>query len=157
MSKNLPPQTTVSKVEIPRFMGKWYVIANIPTILEKNAFGATETYIWNSEKKRIDVDFRFNKNSFDGPEKKIPQKAFIYNAETNSEWRVQPIWPLKFAYLIVDLAPDYSDTIIGVPNREHVWIMARSPKLSDSRYRELLSKVKGFGYDLEKLQKVPQQ
>jgi apolipoprotein D and lipocalin family protein len=154
---NLPPQPTVSKVEISRFMGQWYVIANIPTFLEKNAFNATEKYTWNQDAQRIDIDFRFNKNSFDGPEKKIPQKAFIYNTQTNAEWRVQPFWPLKFAYLIVGLADDYSDTIIGVPDRGHVWIMARTPKISETRYNELVEKVKSFGYDITQLQKVPQK
>ena len=156
MDKNLPPQPTVSKVEIPKFMGRWYVIANIPTVFEKGAFNATETYNWNAKEERIDVDFRFNKDSFEGPEKSYPQKAWIYDQESKSEWRVQPFWPLKFAYLIVHLAEDYSDTIIGVPNRGHVWIMSREPKLSDSRYDELLGKVRSFGYDMSKVQRVPQ-
>jgi apolipoprotein D and lipocalin family protein len=156
MSKNLPPQPTVARVEIPRFMGKWYVIACIPTFLEKGAFNATEAYAWNEEKDRIDVDFSYNKDGFEGPEKHVAQKAFIYNKETNAEWRDQPIWPLKFAYLIVDLASDYSDTIVGVPNREHVWIMAREPQLREARYEELVKKVKSLGYDVSQLQKVPQ-
>ena len=157
MEKTLPPQPAVSKVEIPKFMGRWYVIANIPTAFEKGAYNAIETYAWNQAEERIDVDFRYNKDSFDGVEKKYPQKAFIYNQDTKSEWRVQPFWPLKFAYLIVHLADDYSDTIIGVPDRGHVWIMAREPKISEARYAELVEKVRSFGYDISKLQKVPQR
>ena len=155
MDKTLPPQPTVAKVEIPKFMGRWYVIASIPTVFEKGAFNAIETYTWNEKKDRIDVDFRFNKDAFDGDEKKYPQKAFIYNEESKAEWRVQPFWPLKFAYLIVDLADDYSDTIIGVPDRGHVWIMAREPQMTETRYAALVAKVKSLGYDLAKLVKVP--
>ena len=154
---NLPPQPTVSHVDIQKFMGPWYVIANIPTIFEKNAYNAVEIYSWNEKENRIDIDFSFYKDSFDGPVKKIPQTATIYNKETNSEWRVRPIWPLSLAYLIVDLAPDYSDTIIGVPSRKYVWIMARTKTLSEERYQQLVAKVKGFGYDISKLQKVPQK
>ena len=157
MDKSLPPQPTVPHVEIPKFMGRWYVIANIPTPFEKGAHNAIETYVWNEAKDRIDIDFRYNKDSFDGAEKKYPQKGFIYNQATKSEWRVQPFWPLKFAYLIVHLADDYSDTIIGVPDRGYVWIMAREPKISDARYAELVEKVRSFGYDIGKLQKVPQR
>ena len=153
----LPPQPTVPKVEISKFMGPWYVIASIPTAFEGGAYNAVETYTWNEEKERIDVDFRFNKDSFDGPEKKYPQKAFIYDQESKAEWRVQPFWPLKFAYLIVGLADDYSDTIVGVPDRSHVWIMAREPRITETRYNELVAKVKSLGYDLSKLQKVPQR
>lgn len=157
MEKNLPPQPTVERVEIPRFMGKWYVIANIPTSPEKGAFNATEAYTWNAEKETIDVEFKFNKDGFDGKEKSIPQTAWIHNQTTKAEWRVRPIWPLKFAYLIVDLAPDYTDTIVGVPDRSHVWIMSREPHMKESRYNELVSKVKNFGYDISKLERVPQQ
>ena len=32
-----PPMATVDQVDLPRFMGDWYVIANIPTFLEKDA------------------------------------------------------------------------------------------------------------------------
>jgi apolipoprotein D and lipocalin family protein len=157
MDRDLPPQPIVNKVEIPRFMGKWYVIANIPTMFEKNAYNATETYSWNSEKSQIDIDFKFNKNGFDGPVKSIPQKAFIFDDKTKAEWRVQPFWPLKFAYLIVDLADDYSDTIIGVPSRNHVWIMARTPQIPADRYARLVEKTKSLGYDIAKLEKVPQR
>ena len=156
MFKNLPQQSLVSKIEIPKYMGKWFVIANIPTLFEKDVFNASESYKWNSEKNRIDVEYKCNRNSFTGPEMKVPQKAFVYNHKTNSEWRVQFIWPIKFAYLIVDLADDYSDTIVGVPNRKHCWIMAREPKISESRYKELVAKVKSQGYDVSQLMRVPQ-
>jgi apolipoprotein D and lipocalin family protein len=31
-------------MELSKFMGSWYVIANIPTPFEKNAYNAMETY-----------------------------------------------------------------------------------------------------------------
>ncbi|MES3039262.1 MAG: lipocalin family protein [Bdellovibrionota bacterium] len=152
----LPKQETVPYVDIPKFMGNWFVISAIPTYFEKDAFQATEAYTWNEKKDRIDIDYRHKEGSMNGKEKSIPQKAFIYNKETNSEWRVQPFWPLKFAYLVIDLAPDYSDTVIGVPDRDHVWIMARSRVMNEDRYNELVEKIRKLGYDTSKLIKVPQ-
>jgi apolipoprotein D and lipocalin family protein len=153
---HLPPQPTVAKVDLKRFMGKWYVIASIPTRFEKGAVNATETYTWNEKENRVDIDFRYRQDSPSGEEKNIPQKGFIHNQETKAEWRVQPLWPFQFAYLIVDLADDYSDTIVGVPDRDLVWIMARKPEMSDSRYMALESKLGRLGYELSKLKKVPQ-
>ena len=40
---------TVDQVDIDRFMGPWYVIANIPTFLEKGAHNAVETYSLNDD------------------------------------------------------------------------------------------------------------
>ena len=74
---------TVDYVDLDKFMGDWYVIANIPTWFEKGAHNALEQYLWN-EKGYIDVIFSFNKNSFSGERKKLTQKAFIYNKTTNA-------------------------------------------------------------------------
>jgi apolipoprotein D and lipocalin family protein len=156
-SRNLAPLQTVDKIDLERFMGHWYVIANIPTWVEKGAHNALETYTWNEKENRIDVTFTFNKDSFDGPKKIYTQKAFIHNHETLAEWRIQFFWPLKFPYLIIDVAPDYSDTVISVPNRQYLWIMARTPEISPARYQQLLEKLRAQDFDLSKIELVPQR
>jgi len=135
------PLQTVAYIDIPRFMGRWYVIANIPTSIEKGAHNAIELYTWNGEKDRVDIDFRFNKDSFDGKLKVYPQKAWIHDARTNAEWRVQPVWPLRFAYLVLDVGEDYEYTVIGVPNRKYIWIMAREPEMDEELYAALVGRA----------------
>lgn len=154
---NLPPLEIAPKIEVSRFMGKWYVIGSIPTMFEKGAYNAIEIYTWNEDTQKIDVDFSFNKDSFDGPIKKIPQTAWIYNKETNTEWRVRPFWPLSLAYLILDVSADYTETIVGVPDRKYVWLMARTPQISESRYQELYAKIQKMGFDMKQFKKVPQK
>ena len=61
---------TVPYVDIKKFMGDWYVIANIPTFLEKNATNAIESYRLNS-KNEIETTFSFYKNSPDGEKKEF--------------------------------------------------------------------------------------
>ena len=39
-----PPIETVDYVDLERFMGDWYVIASIPTFIEKGAHNAVESY-----------------------------------------------------------------------------------------------------------------
>jgi apolipoprotein D and lipocalin family protein len=59
------PIRTESSVNIDRFMGDWYVVANIPTFLEKNAWNALETYE-RVDERRIQTTFSFNKGGPDG-------------------------------------------------------------------------------------------
>ena len=153
---NSKPQTLVNHVDLERFMGDWYVIANIPTMFEKGAVNAVENYSWNSEKGIVDVTFSYHQDNPEGRFKQMTQKGFIYNTESNAEWRVQPLWPLKLGYLIIDLAEDYSYTVIGVPNRKYLWIMARESSLSDSVYQSILERITVQGYDIGLIQKVPQ-
>lgn len=148
---------TVEHVEIQKFMGEWYVLAGRFTFLEKGAHNAVETYTWNSEKKRIDIDFTFNKGSFDGPQKSIPQKGWIENETTNAHWKISPFWPLKFDYLIIAMADDYSWTAIGVPDQKYLWIMARKWESSDKTVATALAQLKATGYKTEDLVLVPHQ
>jgi apolipoprotein D and lipocalin family protein len=156
-SSSQRPLKTVPYVDLSRFMGDWYVIANIPTFIEKDAYNALETYQWNEKEQRIDVLFKFNKGDFNGEQKVYTQKAFIFDSKTNAEWRIQFFWPFKFPYLIIDLAPDYSYTVIGVPNRSYVWIMARTPQLNENLYLQILARLREQGYETSLIQSVPQQ
>lgn len=151
------PQELVDYVDIQRFMGDWYVISSIPTVFEKGAVNAIETYTWNEKKGIVDVGFTYRVGSPDGKVKSMTQRGFIYDSESNAEWRVQPLWPLKLGYLIIDLADDYSYTVVGVPSRNYLWIMAREPALSDSVYQGILDRVAAQGYDLDAIQLVPQE
>ena len=70
---------------------------------------------------------------------------------------MQFLWPFKSAYLITRLDDDYQTTIIGVPSRKYVWIMARTKVIPEARYQELVAEVKRTGHDVSKLRKVPQR
>jgi lipocalin len=52
---------------------------------------------------------------------------------------------------------DYTQTVIGSTKRDYVWVMARKPYIPDDDYNRILDFIKSQGYDLSKLQKVPQQ
>ncbi len=148
---------TVEKVEIDKFMGDWYVLAGRFTFLEKEVHNGLERYTWNQDKKQIDVDFTYNKGSLTGPKKSIPQKAWIYNQVTNAHWKVSPMWPLKFDYLIVAMDTNYRWTAIGVPDQKYLWIMARDWKNPEPIIKEALSKLNENGYNTKDLVHVPQQ
>ncbi len=151
-----PEMQTVGYVDLERFMGDWYVIANIPTFLEKGAHNAVETYELNDD-GTIATTFTFNDGSFDGERKQYKPKGFVKDHSTNALWGMRFVWPIKADYRIVYLKDDYSQTIIGRQKRDFVWIMARTPTISDGDYEELVNYVKGLGYDISKLERVPQR
>lgn len=147
---------TVDYVDLDRFMGAWYVIANIPTFLEKDAYNAVETYSLNDD-GTVQTVFTFNKGGFDGKRKEYSPKGFIKDEQSNALWGMRFVWPIKADYRIVYLADDYSRTVIARQKRDFVWIMAREPIISDADYREMIDFVESIGYDVTKIQKVPQQ
>ena len=148
------PLKTVDYVDIQRFMGDWYVIANIPTFLEKNAYNPVESYRLD-EDGSIATTFSFNAGAMDGEKKVYTPRGFIINRETNAEWGMQFIWPIKADYRIVYLDEDYQHTIIGRNNLDYVWIMARQPKISNKMMDELTQFVASMGYDSSLLELAP--
>jgi apolipoprotein D and lipocalin family protein len=132
------------------------VIANIPTFIEKQAYGAVESYRLDSD-GTIDTTFTFNKGAFDGPRKRYNPRGFIFDRQSNAVWGMRFVWPIKADYRIVYVSDDYRRTIIGRQARDYVWIMARTPTIADADYQELLGIVKREGYDISLVQKVPQR
>jgi apolipoprotein D and lipocalin family protein len=150
-------EKTVSSVDLDRFMKKWYVIAGRFTWMEEGAHNAVEEYKFNNKEQRIDINFYFNKDSFTGAVKKIPQKAWVENKKTNAHWKVSPFWPLKFDYIVIALADDYSWTAIGVPNEKYLWIMSDRWELTDKELGGILSKIKSAGYPVNDIVRIPQK
>jgi apolipoprotein D and lipocalin family protein len=152
----LPPIETVAHVDLQRFMGDWYVIANIPTWVEKGAHNAVESYELAPD-GTIKTTFTFRKGGFDGELKKHQPTGFVTDRNSNAVWGMQFLWPIKADYRIVYLTEDYSQTVIGRNKRDYVWIMARTPEIPEEDYARIVALLGTQGYDTSKLQRVPQR
>jgi apolipoprotein D and lipocalin family protein len=151
-----PPLTTEAQVDLDRFMGDWYVIANIPTSIERGAHNAVESYALDADGS-IGTTFTFRDGAFDGEVKRYCPRGFVGDDSSKAIWRMQFIWPIKADYRIVHVSPDYQRTIVGREKRDYVWIMARSAQIADAELKDLMDRVAREGYDLSRVERVPQQ
>src|SRR6201996_7259345 len=102
-----PELRTVPHVDLPRYMGDWYVIANIPYFAEKDCYDSVESYALRAD-GNIDNWFTCRKKSFDAPLKRIATAlATVTNKETNASWRVRFFKVISVKYLILELDPGY--------------------------------------------------
>ena len=150
----LAPVTLARQVDLARFAGTWYVIANIPTMFEGGAHNATEHYVLDAD-GTMDTTFSFRADAFDGPLKTYHSRGYVLDAD-HAVWGQQYVWPIRADYRISYVADDYSATIITREKRDHVWIMARSPSLPDAELARLTAFVASQGYDVAMLKRVPQ-
>jgi len=150
------PLHTVERVDLARFMGDWYVIASIPTFIERDAYNAIESYQLVGD-KRVATTFRFNKGSFDGPLKTYKPTGFVRNDPSNAIWGMQFIWPIKADYRVMYLDEGYTQTVIGRNKRDFVWIMARTPAIPEDEYANIIMLIAEQGYDTAKIRRVPQR
>ena len=150
------PVPLVASVDLPRFMGDWYVIGIIPNFVEKNAYNSVESYRLNAD-GTIATTFRYRKGGFDGPLKTMTPKGFVEPGTHNALWGMRVFWPFKGEYRIAWLAPDYSVTIIGRSKLDYVWLMARKPTMSDADFSRFSALIASWGYDGTKFVRVPQR
>jgi apolipoprotein D and lipocalin family protein len=155
-SASRPPLTTVDELDLERFMGDWYVIASIPTRLEREAHNAVESYRHEGE-GRIATTFSFRKGAFDGPEKRYTPTGFVREGSGNAVWGMRFVWPIKAEYRVMYVDPEYRTTIIGRTKRDYVWIMAREPELPDVELEGLIERAVDVGYERDAIVRVPQR
>ncbi len=145
-----------SNVDLPRFMGDWYVIGFIPIFPERDAHNPVESYRLNAD-GTIATTYRYRDGSFDKKLTKNTPKGFVVPNTNNALWGMQFLWPFKGEYRIAYVEPDYSVTIVARNKRDYVWLLARRPEMDDrayARYRELIA---AMGYDMSEFTRTPQQ
>ena len=146
---------TLPQVDLNKFMGDWYVIANIPTPFVKNAYNAVQNYELQAD-GTVATKFTYREGGFDGKLKTLTPKGYVNDDPSHASWGLQ-FGPILAEYLIAYVSPDYTEAIIARSSRDFVWIMARTPVISDADYDALVSKVASWGYDTEHLEKIPQR
>ena len=153
---DMPALAQVSHVDLPRYMGDWYVIACIPTFVEAHAWNEVESYRLDADGS-IPTHLRFNDGATGGPLKEHDSRAFVQEGSGNAVWGEQYVWPFKADYRIAWLAPDYGEVVVAREKRDYVWIMARTPTIPDADLARLTAFVGTQGYDVAKLRRVPQE
>jgi apolipoprotein D and lipocalin family protein len=151
-----PPLALAPNVDLARYMGDWYVIANIPTFIEEGAHNAVESYQLATD-GTIQTTFTFRAGSFDGALKRYTPRGYVLDRTSNAVWGMQFVWPIKADYRIAYLSPDHSQTVIAREKRDYVWIMARAAHIPEPDYQRILAFVASQGYDIAQIRKVPQR
>ena len=154
------PVPLVSSVDIPRYMGDWYVVAHIPTWLDTKAHNSLENYRLLPD-GRIAVMYTNRQGSFEGREKRLAPTGHVVPGSNGALWDMQFTWLQNLCcmgeYRIGHLEPDYSVAIIARSKLDYAWLFSRSPQMSDEALARYAAMLKGWGYDTSKLLRVPQQ
>lgn len=148
------PLKLAPKVDLDRYMGRWFVIANIPYVLEKGNVGAYVEYHVKDGKIQ-DLYFAHPK-TFDAPLSKSEGHGYVVDGSNNAKWRVTFLWPFYVTYPILYVSPDYQVALVGYPDRSLGWVFSRKPNMSNSELKALLKRFAAQGYDVSQFRRVPQ-
>lgn len=151
-----PDLSTVPSVDLDRYMGRWNVIAAMPTIFEKGKVATADIYARRPD-GRLEANYAFRKGSLDAPEKEWKGVAKIVDPATNARWQVQLFWPFWADYDILELDPNYRHAVVSSRGGKWLWILARDTTLPEATYAELERRLTQRGLDPSQLVRVPQR
>lgn len=151
----------VPSVDLSRYTGKWYEIARLPNKFQKDCIGevtATYSLVGKGQLKVV------NECRKQGGIKRAEGKARLRAKDgVNSKLKVRfaPSWlawlPFVWGdYWIIELAPDYSHSVVGTPDRKYLWVLSRAADMEEETYQRLIEKAAAEGFDVSKLAKTRQ-
>lgn len=141
--------STVERVEMDKYLGEWYEIVRKPHSFEKGMTRVKATYTLLPD-GRIDVRNEGMKN---GKHKVAHGKA--RTTDTAGQLKVTFfIFPAE--YNIMELAPDYSYSVVGGSNDGYLWILSRTPQMEPEVLAGIYERLEGRGYDLSDIVLVEQ-
>jgi len=149
------PLITVDQVELDRYTGKWFEIARIDHGFQKGCINSTAEYA-----VRDDGDIKVTNRCYvpkKNEYKKAVGRAWIKDKKTNSKLRVQfflsrfKVSFLSGNYWILALDDDYQHVMVGSPDRDYLWILARDSVMDSETLKALVDQAIEQGFDRERI------
>lgn len=153
------PPRPVGRVDLDRYMGRWYEIAAMPNFFQRNcARDTTATYTLRDD-GLVGVTNRCVRAS--GEADQAEGVARVADPATNARLEVSFVSLLGVRlfwgdYWVIGLGEDYEYALIGTPSRRWGWILARDPHPSEAQIQSWLTELKGQGYKPDDFVRTPQ-
>ena len=139
----------VTGFEPDRYLGLWYEVARYPHRFEKNLSSVSAQYSRNDDGTIKVTNRGYNDNS--GEWKTIDGGAKL-KGDSDIGWlRVSFFKPYYASYKIIHLNDEYTQAIVTGPSYGYLWILSRTPSLTDSEMEMLITKTSNFGFDRNEL------
>jgi apolipoprotein D and lipocalin family protein len=151
------PPATVASVDLKRYVGTWYEIARFPNRFQDQCVGEVTATYGLREDGRIDVVNRCRTRDGKMDEAVgLARPAGDDKTGAKLEVRFAPAF-LSFLpfvwgdYWILGLGPDYEWSLVGAPGRDYLWLLARTPRVSEAVRAQAEGIAKANGFDVGRL------
>ena len=141
----------VAVLDLNRYLGEWYEIARFDHSFERGVEQAKANYTQNAD-GTIKVANSGIKN---GKPKTAIGKG--KTTDTPGLLRVSFFGPFYADYRVMLIDKDYTRALVGSSSADYLWLLSRSPELSETAKSELLYEARRRGYVTDKLIWVKQK
>ncbi len=151
---------SVEEFDLRRYLGLWYEIGRLPLkYQDEDSRDVTAEYSLNE-----DGSVRVDNRCLDGegaPTQAVARAVPVEGATGQLRVNFLPKflrW-LPFTegdYWVLELDPGYATALVGSPDREHLWLLARTPAVSEDEREAYLASARAEGFDLTDWIHTPQ-
>lgn len=159
--KSASTPTTVDSVDLKKYAGTWYEIGRLPMYFQRNcASDVTATYTEKTDGSGIIVTNKCVEQDgsgivADGLAKPVDSTGSKLKVTFLPSWiRWLPVGRADYWVLARDA--DYKTALVGTPDKKYLWLLARSPNVSQETYGKYRQIAQQQGYNLKEFKLTPQ-
>lgn len=144
-SRQAVDNSVVTDFDLSRYLGSWYEIARYDHRFERGMNQTQANYVLRTDGK-VDV---LNTGVKDG--KHSEARGVAKMTATPGLLRVSFWGPFYSDYRVMLLDDDYQYALVGSRSNAYLWILSRTPQISDAVKDRIISEARKRGYDTDKL------
>ena len=140
----------VEDFDVNRYLGKWYEIARLDHSFERGLSKVTAEYSLREDGgvKVVTRGFSSKDNEWDEAE----GKAYFVGPENEGFLKVSFFGPFYGSYIVFELDKEnYEYSFISGPDTSYLWLLSRSPGVSDDLLERFMTQASELGFDTESL------
>lgn len=136
----------VKNFNVSRYLGKWYEIARLDHSFERGLSNVTAEYELRSDDgiNVINRGFLAEENKW----KVAEGKAYFVGSRDEGHLKVSFFGPFYGSYIIFDLDQEnYQYAFVSGYNTSYLWLLSRTPTVSEDVKKRFVEKSKELGFD----------
>jgi apolipoprotein D and lipocalin family protein len=156
LARTQTPVQTVSAVDLNRYAGTWFEVARLPNRFQQDCVASVRATYERRADGRLDVINRCEASGGRTIEARGVARLVDTRSSAKLKVRFAPA-ALSFLpfvwgdYWIIGLADDYGWAVVGSPDRQYLWVLARAPGLPADRLAAALAIARNNGFDISRL------
>lgn len=145
----------VSDFDQERYLGQWYEVARIDNRFEAGLEQVTATYSLRTDGGITVLNQGFSQETQEWA--RAEGKAYFVGDPTIAHLKVSFFGPFYASYIVFNLDPEYRYAFVTGNTQEYLWLLARTPTVSDDVKQAFLTAAQKQGFSLDQLIWVKQE
>lgn len=139
----------VKNFDAQQYLGKWYEIARLDHSFERGMTKVSAEYTLRDDGGIAVTNRGYNAEKQQW--KEAHGKAYFVRDNNTGYLKVSFFGPFYGSYIVFDLGDDYQYSMISGPNHDYLWLLARTPTVSDTLKADFVRKAKARGFNTDEL------